>query len=69
MKNRKVTEPMKLVIDLREPVEAFVQRLVDHVATVTQLDPDKDELPNVEDWKRCLKALLINRINRTVETR
>lgn len=35
----------------------FAQRLVDNVATATQLDPDKGELPNVEDWRRNAEKL------------
>lgn len=35
----------------------FADRLVDNVATVTQLDPEKDELPNIEDWRRNAEAL------------
>jgi len=35
----------------------FAQRLVDNVAAATQLDPDKGELPNVDDWRRNAEAL------------
>ena len=35
----------------------WAQRLVDHVATVTQLDPEKGELANVEDWRRNAEKL------------
>ena len=36
---------------MRTP-EQWADMLVDFVAAVTQLDPEKDELPNVEDWRR-----------------
>ncbi len=35
----------------------FAQRLVDNVATATQLDPEKGELPNVDDWRRNAEKL------------
>ena len=33
--------------------EEWAQKLVDYVATVTQLDDEKGLLPNAEDWRRC----------------
>lgn len=35
----------------------FAERLVDNVATATQLDPEKGELANVEDWRRNAESL------------
>lgn len=35
----------------------YADKLVDWVAMVTQLDPEKDELPNVEDWRRNAEKL------------
>lgn len=32
--------------------EKDAQKLVDWVSTVTRLDPEKDELPNADDWRR-----------------
>ena len=37
--------------------EEFGEKLVAWVATVTQLDPEKGELPNVEDWRRNAEKL------------
>jgi hypothetical protein len=31
--------------------EEYAQKLVDWVSTVTQLDTEKGELPNVDDWQ------------------
>ena len=42
---------------MKKDPEWWAQKLVDWVATTTQLDPERDELPNVEDWKRCAKKL------------
>lgn len=47
---------MKSQVFKRTPSE-WAQRLVDNVSTVTQLDPEKDELPNVDDWRRCAEQL------------
>jgi hypothetical protein len=41
----------------RWTAEQWGQCLVDHVSTVTQLDPDKNELANTDDWRRCAIAL------------
>jgi hypothetical protein len=38
--------------------EQLAQKLVDWVATTTQLDPEKGELPNVEDWRRNAEKLI-----------
>lgn len=35
----------------------YADKLVDWVALVTQLDPENDELPNVEDWRRNAEKL------------
>lgn len=35
----------------------FAQKLVDWVSTVTQLDPEKGELANVDDWHRNAEKL------------
>lgn len=44
--------------DVREADgEEFADKLVDWVATTTQLDPEKGELANVEDWRRNAKEL------------
>jgi hypothetical protein len=37
--------------------EQWADRLVCDVATVTQMDPDKGHLANVEDWKRNADAV------------
>jgi hypothetical protein len=37
--------------------DQFAQKLVDFVATVTQLDPDKGELPNADIWRRNAEKL------------
>jgi hypothetical protein len=37
--------------------QRLAQKLVDWVATVTQLDPEKGQLANVEDWRRNAEAL------------
>jgi len=42
---------------MRTPKQ-WTQKLVDWVATTTQLDPEKDELPNVEDWRRNAEKLI-----------
>jgi hypothetical protein len=42
--------------------EWWAQKLVDYVATVTQLDPEKGELPNVDDWRRCAEKLMAQMI-------
>jgi hypothetical protein len=47
---------------LNHDPEWWAQKLVDWVATVTQLDPDKGELANVDDWKRCAEKLFANAI-------
>lgn len=39
--------------------QEFADKLVDWVATVTQLDPEKGELPNVEDWRRNAEKLFV----------
>lgn len=47
--------------------EELAQALVDWVATATQLDPDKDELPNVEDWQRNAKKLFALELRRVAK--
>lgn len=37
---------------------AFADRLVDNVSCATQLDPEKGELPNVDDWRRNAEKLV-----------
>ena len=37
----------------------WAEKLVDYVSGVTQLDPDKDELANVEDWRRNAEVLFM----------
>lgn len=41
----------------RTPAE-WAQRLVEDVSTVTQLDYERDELANVDDWRRCAENII-----------
>lgn len=45
----------------------WAQRLVDNVSTATQLDVEKDELPNVDDWRRNAEMLFREAIKHTLE--
>lgn len=47
---------MKVIVKPRSAKE-WADLLVDNVSTATQLNVERDELPNVEDWRRNAEAL------------
>jgi hypothetical protein len=50
-----------------EAPKRFAQKLVDWVATVTQLDPERGQLPNAEDWRRNAEKLFENETSAVAE--